>query len=91
MDETKIRDEGNGILVIENSIAGVKSDTNRRIYCKNISKNKPYKYIGFDLPQGLSRDKKREHLIALHKALTDYSLSKQDSQDEVDNEVDDNE
>jgi len=84
LDETKIIDEGNGVLIIENNIASVKSDTNRKIYCKNNMKNKPYKYIGFDLPQGLSRDKKREHLVALHSALTDYSIKKQESQNDND-------
>ena len=91
MDETKIMDDGNGVLLVENSIAGVKSDTNRKIYCKNIMKNRPYKYIGFDLPQGLSRDKKREHLVALHLALTDYSLKKQEEHHDGNNEVDDDE
>ena len=82
MSETIIKDEGNGILIIENDIASVKSDTNRKIYCKNNLKNTSYKYINFELPQGLSRDKKREHLVALHVALTEYNSKKQDEQNE---------
>lgn len=75
--ETKIRDEGNGILIVEDSVAGVKCDTNRRIYCKNVERGTPYKYIGFDMPQGMTRENKRQHLIILHNALTEYNSTKQ--------------
>jgi hypothetical protein len=73
--ELKIR-ENNGILEIEDGVAGVKCDTNRRIYCKNVQKNTVYKYIGFDIPQGLSKEDKKNHLILLHNALTEYNNTK---------------
>lgn len=85
--QTMIRDE-NGVLIIEDSIAGVKCDTNRRIYCKNVRKATAYRYIGFDMPQGLSREQKRQHLMALHGALLEYSSQKEEMQQKNNDEAD---
>lgn len=82
-----IRDD-NGILVVEDGVAGVKCDTNRRIYCKNMRRGTAYRYIGFDMPQGLSREQKRQHLMALHGALLEYNSQKDEMHEKKDDEED---
>lgn len=70
--ETKVFDDGNGVVIIDGPVLSFKSDTSRRLYVKDKrpeSSANIYRYIDGDVPPGLTREQKKKFLYDLHEKV----------------------